>query len=83
MGKQNKYFWLERLPIARGDKLATRLLNGARKQTVTHLFSEDGDKFFSGFLTDNDIERIEKHTGKKVYCSPESGEYFYKLIPAG
>jgi len=76
---KTKYFWLEKLPFKDADKLSKSLLNGARKNIANHLLSDKCDNWMSGYLTDNDITKIEKETNRKVRCSTESGEYFYKL----
>jgi hypothetical protein len=76
-----KYFYLEKLPmdLCTNDKAGRRLLNKARIDIANHLRSEKCNEWKSGFLTDNDILKIEKHTNRKVKCSVESGEYFYRL----
>jgi hypothetical protein len=63
----------------RSDKYANYLLNWMRNLTKQHLRSKGANVFFSGYLTDHDIIEIENETGKKIHCSAESGEYFYKL----
>jgi hypothetical protein len=65
--------------VCKGDIRARRMINRMRIMTFTHLFSEERNKYFSGYLQDSDISLIEELTEMKVECSTESGEYFYKL----
>ncbi len=59
--------------------LGERMLIASRGDMIFHLLSKKAHEWKSGFLTDRDITEIEKETNKKVKCSTESGEYFYKL----
>ena len=60
------------------EDLGNKMLKSMREYTIDRLIN-DGDVWFSGYITDSDIEDIELKTNKKVLCSAESGEYFYKL----
>lgn len=62
------------------DRVAVRMINGMRIMTFNHLLSDKKNEYFSGYLQESDIKLIEELTEMKVSCSPESGEYFYKLI---
>lgn len=61
------------------DKLGIVMLNRMREHGKKHLLSNNAHKWQSAYLDDEDIIQIETATGKKVRCSCESGEYFYKL----
>lgn len=56
------------------------LFHWVRRATKKHLLSEKANEWFSGFLTKEDKIEIADQTGKKVECSPESGEYFYRTV---
>lgn len=59
-------------------EIGKSMLDGMREYTINKLI-DDGSVWFSGYITESDIEVIEQRTNKKVLCSAESGEYFYKL----
>lgn len=59
--------------------LGLHLINQSRLAIIDHLTSEDSGNWKSGFLEQSDINSIEIKTGRKVRCSTESGEYFYRL----
>lgn len=64
----------------KSDKiLATAMIKGMRKLGICHLLSNKCNEWQSAYLNKSDIRLIETLTNKKVKCSPESGEYFYKL----
>ena len=75
-----KKVYLEKLPFGKDDKLGTKMINQSRIEICNHLFSNDANKDKSGYLTDEDIALVEKLTMKKIHCSVESGEYFYRLV---
>jgi hypothetical protein len=61
------------------NKFGEYLLRAAAEKVKEHLLSENCDKWLSGYVSQADIEFIESKTNRKVDCSPESGEYFYRL----
>jgi hypothetical protein len=76
--KRNQ-FSLKKLSLEKDDPLAEHLLNSLRIDIACHLLSPKGNQWRSGYLTDDDREKLEKETGRRIRCSTESGEYFYKL----
>ncbi len=65
--------------VCKNDLRARRMINRMRIMTFNHLLSTKHKTYFSGYMQDSDIALIEELTEMKVHCSPESGEYFYKL----
>ena len=59
--------------------ISIRLIYSQRVTTIEHLLSENNTNWFSGFLEEIDIQNLEEHLNKKIRCSVESGEYFYKV----
>ncbi len=60
------------------EEIGRKMLDGMREYTIDKLIN-DGNVWFSGYITESDIEVIEQRTNRKVLCSAESGEYFSKL----
>jgi len=62
------------------DRLAYAMILGLKRCLLIHLFSNKCNEWHSGFLSDIEINLVELITNRKVLCSVESGEYFYKLL---
>lgn len=61
------------------SEFAQQMLQESAVDITKHLFSKNSHNYKSGYLYEEDILEIERITEKKVICSVESGEYFYKL----
>lgn len=65
---------------AQQQKLGANMIAGMQKGTVELLTNPAYDnRWFSGYLSDDAVKKVEQTTGKKIICSAESGEYFYKF----
>ena len=61
------------------NTLGLHLLEVSSKEIKEHLLSNKSGEWKSGFLNEVDTKEVESQTGKKIQCSVESGEYFYKI----
>lgn len=61
------------------NKFGEQMLRAAAEKVKEHLLSENCEQWLSGYLSPWDVNEIEEKTNRKVDCSAESGEYFYKL----
>lgn len=65
-------------------KFGLQMLRGMQNGVLQH-FEEARNKHYaestwiSGWLDSEETKRLESN-GDEVKCSPESGEYFYKII---
>ena len=62
----------------REGRIARRMLNSSRIQTVNHLLNDSSA--ISGFLIESDKHLIEQLTGRTVEMSVDAGEQFYKTV---
>ena len=67
------------MSISISDAFAEQMIDSVREMSINRLLTRTDNEWFSGFLNDDDIIDIESKTGRKILCSVESGEYFYKF----